>query len=102
MFSMTFYLLTIGFISILGQVVILRELNVAFYGVPLGPWSDGGPSFPHRLPSSYCLLFLAFHYQWTWHLFAGFDIYLGECPGLISLLANNWWAFSFPFFLLEY
>ncbi|MBW2199281.1 MAG: hypothetical protein JRF71_00380 [Deltaproteobacteria bacterium] len=32
---MTFYLLTIGFISILGQVVIIRELNVAFYGVEL-------------------------------------------------------------------
>ncbi|OQX24408.1 MAG: hypothetical protein BWK80_20965 [Desulfobacteraceae bacterium IS3] len=30
-----FYLLMIGFISILGQVVILRELNVAFYGVEL-------------------------------------------------------------------
>ncbi|NIO00777.1 MAG: hypothetical protein GTO42_01345 [Candidatus Latescibacteria bacterium] len=32
---MTLYLLTIGFISILGQVVILRELNVAFYGIEL-------------------------------------------------------------------
>ncbi|QTA88903.1 Spermine/spermidine synthase domain-containing protein [Desulfonema magnum] len=31
----SFYLLTIGFISILGQVIILRELNVAFYGVEL-------------------------------------------------------------------
>jgi spermidine synthase len=29
------YLLTVGFISILGQVVILRELNVAFYGIEL-------------------------------------------------------------------
>ena len=29
------YLLVIGFISILGQVVLLRELNVAFYGVEL-------------------------------------------------------------------
>lgn len=32
---MIFSLLTIGFISILGQVLILRELNVAFYGVEL-------------------------------------------------------------------
>ena len=32
---MTFYLLTIGFVSILGQVIILRELNVAFYGIEL-------------------------------------------------------------------
>ena len=32
---MTFYLFIIGFVSILGQVVILRELNVAFYGVEL-------------------------------------------------------------------
>lgn len=29
------YLLAVGFISILGQVVILRELNVAFYGIEL-------------------------------------------------------------------
>jgi spermidine synthase len=29
------YLFSIGFISILGQVVLLRELNVAFYGVEL-------------------------------------------------------------------
>ena len=29
------YLFFIGFISILGQVVLLRELNVAFYGVEL-------------------------------------------------------------------
>jgi len=29
------YLLITGFISILGQVVILRELNVAFYGIEL-------------------------------------------------------------------
>jgi hypothetical protein len=29
------YLLAIGFISILGQVVLLRELSVAFYGVEL-------------------------------------------------------------------
>ncbi len=33
--AMAFYLLIIGFISILGQVVILRELMVAFYGVEL-------------------------------------------------------------------
>ncbi len=32
---MAFYLFTIGFVSILGQVAILRELNVAFYGVEL-------------------------------------------------------------------
>lgn len=31
----TLYLLIIGFISILGQVVILRELSVAFFGVEL-------------------------------------------------------------------
>ncbi|MDM8522095.1 hypothetical protein QUF80_01885 [Desulfococcaceae bacterium HSG8] len=30
-----FYLLIVGFISLLGQVVILRELNIAFYGVEL-------------------------------------------------------------------
>jgi len=32
---MTFYLFLIGFVSILGQVVILRELNVAFFGIEL-------------------------------------------------------------------
>ncbi|MGD8869509.1 MAG: hypothetical protein PVI01_17965, partial [Gemmatimonadales bacterium] len=32
---MTLYLFIIGFVSILGQVVVLRELNVAFYGVEL-------------------------------------------------------------------
>ncbi len=32
---MVIYLLIVGFISILGQVVILRELNVAFFGVEL-------------------------------------------------------------------
>ena len=32
---MILYLLAIGFVSVLGQVVILRELNVAFYGVEL-------------------------------------------------------------------
>ena len=32
---MTRHLITIGFISILGQVVILRELSVAFYGIEL-------------------------------------------------------------------
>jgi spermidine synthase len=32
---MTFSLLAIGLISILGQVVLLRELNVSFYGVEL-------------------------------------------------------------------
>jgi hypothetical protein len=29
------YLFVVGFVSILGQVVLLRELNVAFYGVEL-------------------------------------------------------------------
>lgn len=29
------YLIAVGFVSILGQVVILRELNVAFYGIEL-------------------------------------------------------------------
>lgn len=33
--STAFRLFTIGFISILGQVVLLRELNVAFYGIEL-------------------------------------------------------------------
>lgn len=33
--SMSFHLFTIGFISILGQVIILRELSVAFYGIEL-------------------------------------------------------------------
>ncbi|MGD8413304.1 MAG: hypothetical protein PVF33_03690, partial [Candidatus Latescibacterota bacterium] len=32
---MTFYLFIIGLVSILGQVVVLRELSVAFYGVEL-------------------------------------------------------------------
>ena len=32
---MTVYLLSIGLISILGQVILLRELNVSFYGVEL-------------------------------------------------------------------
>ena len=32
---MTFYLVFVGFVSILAQVVILRELNVAFFGVEL-------------------------------------------------------------------
>ncbi len=32
---MTIFLLSIGFISILGQVVLLRELNVSFYGIEL-------------------------------------------------------------------
>ena len=32
---MTFYLFIIGFISILGQVILLRELAVSFYGVEL-------------------------------------------------------------------
>ncbi|MBW2062532.1 MAG: hypothetical protein JRI95_13365 [Deltaproteobacteria bacterium] len=32
---MTLYLLTIGIVSILGQVLILRELTVAFYGIEL-------------------------------------------------------------------
>jgi spermidine synthase len=33
--STTVYLIAIGFFSILGQVVLLRELNVAFYGIEL-------------------------------------------------------------------
>jgi spermidine synthase len=33
--SASVYLFTIGFFSILGQVVLLRELNVAFYGIEL-------------------------------------------------------------------
>ncbi len=32
---MSFYLLIVGLVSILGQVIILRELNVAFYGIEL-------------------------------------------------------------------
>ena len=32
---MIIYLLAIGLISILGQVVLLRELNVSFYGIEL-------------------------------------------------------------------
>jgi len=31
----SFYLLIVGFVSILGQVIILRELNVSFYGIEL-------------------------------------------------------------------
>jgi spermidine synthase len=34
-FAFMYYLFAVGFVSILGQVVILRELNVAFYGVEL-------------------------------------------------------------------
>ena len=33
--STIIYLIAVGFFSILGQVVILRELNVAFYGIEL-------------------------------------------------------------------
>ncbi len=33
--STQLYLITVGFVSILGQVVVLRELNVAFYGIEL-------------------------------------------------------------------
>ena len=33
--SSPIYLITLGFVSILGQVVILRELNVAFFGIEL-------------------------------------------------------------------
>ena len=33
--SIPVYLISVGFVSILGQVVILRELNVAFYGIEL-------------------------------------------------------------------
>src|SRR5690606_16422363 len=33
--SMVISLIAIGLISILGQVVLIRELNVAFYGVEL-------------------------------------------------------------------
>ncbi len=32
---MTFHLFLVGLVSMLAQVVILRELNVAFYGVEL-------------------------------------------------------------------
>ncbi len=32
---MALYLLIIGFVSLLGQVIILRELNVSFYGIEL-------------------------------------------------------------------
>ncbi len=67
------FLLTIGFISILGQVVILRELSVAFFGIELiyilaiGIWLLGtaiGVSIGRRtsIPSirQICLLFLLF------------------------------------------
>jgi spermidine synthase len=52
------YLITVGFVSILGQVVILRELDVAFYGVELiyilslGLWLLGtaiGAAFGRRI-----------------------------------------------------
>lgn len=51
------YLIAVGFFSILGQVVILRELNVAFYGIELiyilsfGFWLAGtaiGAAVGHR------------------------------------------------------
>jgi spermidine synthase len=55
--ALTLSLLTIGFVSILGQVVLLRELSVAFYGVELvyllglGTWllwSATGAALAHR------------------------------------------------------
>lgn len=66
---MILYLLIIGFISILGQVVILRELNVAFYGIELiyllgiGIWLLGtaiGAIIGRRtfIPSTYHVLLL--------------------------------------------
>ncbi len=57
------YLFVVGFVSILGQVVLLRELNVAFYGVELvyslalgmwllctaaGTWISGGSGNPSQ------------------------------------------------------
>jgi spermidine synthase len=65
----TFYLLLTGFLSILGQVVILRELNVAFYGIELiyllaiGIWLLGtgvGAILSRRgaLPSRFALSWL--------------------------------------------
>ncbi len=65
------YLLITGFISILGQVVILRELNVAFYGIELiylialGIWLLGtasgtvsGKFFFYKSPHSLKIFFL--------------------------------------------
>lgn len=69
---MPFYLFIIGFISILGQVVIFRELNVAFYGIDLiyiialGIWLLGtaagaltGKYFFYKTPKSLKIFFLA-------------------------------------------
>jgi spermidine synthase len=69
--GLAFYLLVIGFISILGQVVILRELNVAFYGIDLiyiialGIWLLGtaagtiiGKYFFYKSPHSLKVFFL--------------------------------------------
>jgi spermidine synthase len=66
-----FYLFIIGFISILGQVVIFRELNVAFYGIDLiyiialGIWLFGtaagaltGKYFFYKSPKSLKIFFL--------------------------------------------
>ncbi len=71
---MTFYLLLTGFLSILGQVVILRELNVAFYGIELiyllaiGIWLLGtgvgailsrGSALPSRFALSWLVIIFA-------------------------------------------
>jgi spermidine synthase len=66
-----FYRLIIGYISILGQVVILRELNVAFYGtdliyiIALGIWLLGtaagtitGKYLFYKSPNSLKIFFL--------------------------------------------
>jgi spermidine synthase len=75
------YLLVIGFISILGQVIVLRELNVAFYGIELiyiialGIWLLGtaagtitGKYFFYKSSKSLNILFLA------WGILLPFDV----------------------------
>jgi spermidine synthase len=75
------YLLITGFISILGQVIILRELNAAFYGIDLiyiialGIWLVGtatgtitGKYFFSKSPQSLKILFL------IWGFLLPFDI----------------------------
>lgn len=70
---LTLSLLTIGFVSILGQVVLLRELSVAFYGVELVYllglatwllWSAAGAALAHRRlrpsPTGVAVLLLLF------------------------------------------
>ncbi len=101
---MAIYLLIIGFISILGQVIILRELNTAFFGIELiyilalGTWLLGtalGVMLDRRSKiisiNTLNIFFLA------WGIIFLIDIYFirsirvifGESPGTYLQFANQ-------------